>query len=111
MADSSVIPDDKMTASSFVGDNNPAYGRLNYENRAWCAEDDEWLQVDLIKAIEVCGVAIQAGKKAHLGSPIQPHGIIFKLLYSSDGHTWTPYDYGDGTTVVRWIFIINAKLN
>ena len=94
-----------MTASSrYSNDDYPYYGRLHGSRGfGWCAADSDstpWLQVDLGKAFEVCGVAIQ-------GSSGFPEWVTdFKLSYSSDGITWTTYKYEYGTEVVRFPFYL-----
>ena len=73
----------------------PAYGRLN-GNRGdgWCAKEanrnDDWLQVDLGKTIQVCAVATQGDRNGNEWT------TDFKLSYSSDGNSWTTYKDADG---------------
>ena len=74
-----------------------AYGQLNDDRGfGWCAKEpgrnDDWLQVDLGKPVEVCGLATQGGNtwvKA------------FKLFYSFDGKSWKTYRDVSDTDAVR----------
>ena len=100
--DSSKIPDSQLTASSQYGTGHkPAYGRLN-GNRGdgWCAEkadrNDDWLQVDLGKRIQVCAIATQGDRDGDEWT------TDFKLSYSSDGNLWTSYKDADGKEKVRF---------
>ena len=76
-----------------------AYGRLN-GNRGdgWCAQKaamkDDWLQVDLGKSIEACGLATQGDRNG------SKWVTAFKLSYSSDGTNWNAY----GADMVRFNF-------
>ncbi|KAL9954064.1 hypothetical protein ACROYT_G041555 [Oculina patagonica] len=99
VADQSTIPDNQMTASSRYGNNyQAAYGRLHGDRGdGWCAKEpnrtDDWLQVDLRKVFQVCGVATQ-GDRNHDDN----HEWVtdFKLSFSPDGSTWTTYKDGNG---------------
>ena len=104
-----IIPDNQMNASSQFGDKfQQAYGRL-YGNRGdgWCAKEpnrtDDWLQVDLGKRTQLCAAATQGDRN---GNEWVTH---FKLSYSSDGNTWTTYQYGNGSEVVRSYCISSKK--
>ncbi|KAL9969150.1 hypothetical protein ACROYT_G021326 [Oculina patagonica] len=104
VANSGIIPDKQMTASSYYSARyKPGYGRLHY-NRAdgWCTstpgKTGEWLQVDLGKLFLVCGVATQ-GDSIHDGVP--EWVTDFKLAYSLDGRTWTTYKDANGNEVVK----------
>ncbi|KAL9953929.1 hypothetical protein ACROYT_G041405 [Oculina patagonica] len=97
-----VIPDDHMTASSYV-DNpfQPAYGRLHgSRGDGWCAStassNEEWLQVDLGKTFQVCGVATQGDGHYDVHNSWVTD---FKLSFSSDGNTWTYYKDHNGADV------------
>ena len=102
ISDTSVIPDSRLTASSYYDvEFQPAYGRLN-GNRGdgWCASEpsrtDDWLQVDLAKTFQVCAIATQ-------GDTSGDEWITdLKLSYSSDGNTWTTYKDSNNTEVVRF---------
>ena len=85
-----------MSASSYYSSRYyPYYGRLN-GNRGdgWCAarkrETTDWLQVDLAKTTEVCGVATQGDINGSEWT------IDFKLSFSADGLSWTTYLDIDG---------------
>ena len=84
-----------MTASSYLGDKIPAYGRLFHH--AWCAGNNnksDWLQVDLGKEFYVGAVVTQGG--SHHNSSTTD----FKLLYSGDEQTWKTYQNRNGGEVV-----------
>ena len=90
-----------MTASSIYDqDNQAAYGRLHGDKR-WCAKEgksnNEWLQVDLRKSIQACGLATQ-------GDRVRTHEWLkaFKLSYSSDGANWETYRDENGAEMVRF---------
>ena len=65
----------------------------------WCAKEgtrnDDWLQVDFRKTVQVCTVATQGDINGNEWT------TVFKLSYSSDGNTWTTYKYANGTKEVR----------
>ena len=76
-----------------------AYGRLNDDRGdGWCAQaaarNDDWLQVDLGKSIEACGLATQGDRDGN------DWVTAFKLSYSCDGTNWTTY----GSDMVRYNF-------
>ena len=63
VADPAIIPDNHMTASTeYDSYYAAAKGRLN-GNNAWCASSccgsQDWLQVDLGKTTEICGIDTQ----------------------------------------------------
>ena len=101
-----------MTASSQFGTGyQPAYGRLN-GNRGdgWCAKEanrnDDWLQIDLGKMIEVCALATQGDRNGNEWT------TAFKLSYSTDGNSWTPYKDANSAEVVRYISVFaNHRIN
>ena len=110
ISDISKIPDSRLTASSQYGTRfQPAYGRLN-GNRGdgWCAKkadrNDDWLQVDLGKTIQVCAVATQGDRNGNEWT------TDFKLSYSSDGNSWTTYKNADGTKKVNRTFVNKFKI-
>ena len=82
-----------MTASTYYTSSyQPAYGRLHYnEGDGWCTRtpgrNDEWLQVDLGKLFEVCGVATQGDRGSYDGRA--EWVTAFKLSYTQDGKYWT----------------------
>ena len=94
-----------MTASSQFGTGyQAAYGRLN-GNRGdgWCAKEanknDDWLQVDLGKMIEVCALATQGDRNGN------EWVTAFKLSYSSDAQNWTSYKDANDVEVVRSVLL------
>lgn len=104
VASPSIIPDNQMTASTYLMYiNSPHYGRLNdIRGDAWCAQSSsgaqDWLQVDLGKTVEICGVATQGNIK-------DPKYWVtkFKLAYSSDGGGWNTYRDTHGMEVVSGV--------
>ena len=106
VANQSVIPDNQMKASSFYHSpgvyDAPHYGRL-HGNRGdgWCASTgngNDWLQVDLGKIFQLCGVATQGDGDSGFGDEWVTD---FKLSYSSNEKNWTIIEDGNGTEVVR----------
>ena len=93
----SIIPDNQMSASSQYNHSyQAAYGRLNGgRGNGWCARqagrNDDWLEVDLGKSIEACGLATQGDRNE------SKWVTAFKLSYSSDGTNWNTY----GADMVR----------
>ena len=82
-----IIPDNHVTASPV----HPAYGRL-YGDRGGMdggpLEADmthDWLQVDLGKTFQVCGVATQGDRDGN------EWVTDFKVSHSSDGNTWKSF--------------------
>ena len=94
-----------MTASSQYGTGyQAAYGRLNDDRGdGWCAKEagrnDDWLQVDLGKAILVCALATQGDRNGN------EWVTAFKLSYSSDAQIWTPYKDVNDVEVVRSVLV------
>ena len=90
-----------MSASSQYGDfYQAAYGRLNGgRGDGWCAKErrrnDDWLQVDLGKPVEVCALATQGDIDG------DEWVKAFKLFYSSNGTNWETYKDANGNEVVR----------
>ena len=102
VADKDIVPNGKMTASSIhPKDSFASYARLRgNEGYGWCSyeccESDEWLQVDIGRTVEICGIATQ-------GSPKGQFWVEdFKFSYSTDGSSWTTYQDPEGTEMVRW---------
>ena len=97
-----------MTASSLHRDSQAAYGRLN-GNRGdgWCTKEadknNEWLQIDLGKRFDVCGVETQGDINGN------EWVTDFKISYLSDGRIWIPYKDGD-EDVVRSELLFLHKL-
>ena len=105
VADHNTIPDNQMTASTYHSYSySPYYGRLNgTRGYGWCAStccgSTEWLQVDLGKTFELCGVATQGYRGGG------PYVTDFKLNYSVDGSSWTTYLNTDSSEMVRFYFM------
>jgi len=109
VADPGIIPDNQISASSYYRSYYsyylPYYGRLNgTRGKGWCASsccyNQDWLQVDLGRTIEVCGVATQG----HRGRGRNSVVTDFKLSYSFDGNVWTTYLDTNSTPKVRFEF-------
>ena len=105
-----ILPDSQMTASSTRGDlYEAANGRLRFARYdwrpSWCSKEansnNDWLQVDLGKTFQVCGVATQ-GNNDEWYEKTYEWTSAFKLSYSSDGNTWTTYKDANGQEVVRF---------
>ena len=92
-----------MTASSIYSQNDQAaYGRLNGDRGdGWCSSqagsNNEWLQVDIGKFIEACGLVTQGNIRAGLWVK------AFKVSYSSDGANWETYRDESGAEMVRFV--------
>ena len=104
-----IIPDNHLTASSqYPGDKyQPANGRLH--GRGWCAEEadrnDDWLQVDFGKTVQVCAVATQGDVSGN------DWVTDFKLSFSTDGNNWKTIKDRNGSDVVRIVFSSYTKYN
>ena len=102
IASPSIILDSQITASSIFNPSNmAAYGRLNGDRGdGWCINEagrnDEWLQVDLGKSIQACGLATQGDING------DEWVKAFKLSYSSDGANWETYRDESGAEMVRF---------
>ena len=105
----SIIRDYQMSASSHYDiDNLAAYGRLNGDRGdGWCAKkserNDEWLQVDLGKPVEVGGLATQGDINGNEWVK------AFKLSYSYNGTRWKNYQDASSIDVVRRNLINKLK--
>ena len=87
----------------------PAYGRLNdVRGDGWCAKEldrtDDWLQVDLGKIFEVCGVATQGDANGN------EWVINFTLSYSFTGSNYQTYNDSNGVKMVRFYYIYRTVL-
>ena len=97
-----IIPDNQMSASSQAGSGwQAAYGRLNGDRGdGWCAKqpgrNDDWLQVDLGKPVEVCALATQGDING------DEWVKAFKISHSYNGRNWKTYEDASGTEVVRY---------
>ena len=100
-----IIFDRQMTASSIYNPSTKAaYGRLNDERGdGWCSlvakSNAEWLQVDIGKTIQACGLATQGGVPSTRREWVKD----FKLDYSFDGENWKNYRDENGEEMVRFI--------
>ena len=111
VANSSIIPDNQMSASTQYNDSQAAYGRLNYNRGGWCAREanrtDDWLQVDFNRTVQVCGVATQGYNDGENSAWVES----FELSFSSDEKTWTTYEDADEEMVrCKLLYIIQVKL-
>ena len=92
VADRNIIPDSRMTASTFFDNRyHPYYGRL-HENRGygmWCtkttSDRTDYLQVDMGAVRSVCAVATQGYRAGSMWI------TSYKLHLSTDGVTWNTY--------------------
>ena len=97
VSDSSVISDQRFSASSSLSGRSPSDGRLKGSN-AWIPATDsnnnDFLQIDLGSVYFVCGVATQ-------GNPNNDHWTkTYKIETSRDNVVWTFYSEG-GSEKVR----------
>ena len=102
MSDSSVISDQRFSASSSLSGRSPSNGRLNGSN-AWIPatdnNNDDFLQIDLGSLLFVCGVATQ-------GNPNNDHWTnTYKIETSLDNVLWTFYSEG-GSEKVRPVLLL-----
>lgn len=99
------IPDEQVSASSFIKGHHPSQGRLNNEVKqvngstlwgSWCAKTDDvfqYIQVDLKKVRNISGVATQ-------GSSMGTWVTEYTLNYSLDGLLWETYSNHSGKAKV-----------
>lgn len=94
-----------MTASSeYSGSYKAYFGRLNgTRGDGWCSAtsngNSDWLQIDFGKIIQVCSVATQGDINNNEWT------TDFKLSFSTDGNSWTPYKDENNKEVVRAYFV------
>ena len=108
VVDPIIIHDNQMSATSYYDKSygyHPAHhGRLNTLS-SWCSRradgSQDWLQVDLGKTFELCGVATQGNGNGKYDEWVTK----FKLSYSADGSNWTTYLDTDGSQLVRHGFV------
>ena len=108
VADPGIIRANQMTTTSYYhaydGYHPAHYGRLNTDS-SWCSENEDgshdWLQVDLGKTFELCGVATRGNGNGRFDEWVTK----FKLSYSADESSWTTYLDTDGSQLVRHGFI------
>lgn len=93
VADRNIIPDSRMTASTYHHSwYYPYFGRLHESRKhgAWCpktkSDRTDYLQVDIGKVYSVCAVATQGGR-----SYITERITSYKLQLSIDGIAWESY--------------------
>ena len=103
-----------MTASSYTTSSYSSYraynGRLHdTRGDAWCTavqnSNNDWLQVDFAKTVQVCAVATQGDVNGN------EWVTDFKLSYSSDGNNWTLYKDTNGVEQVKCVDILLVKCN
>ena len=91
VADRNIIPDSRITASTFLSSYFPYYGRLheNRGNGGWCtrtsSDRTDYLQVDMGTVRSVCAVATQGLRAGSAWT------TSYKLHLSTDGVTWNIY--------------------
>ncbi|XP_068747255.1 venom prothrombin activator omicarin-C non-catalytic subunit-like [Montipora capricornis] len=100
VADSSIIGNDQMTASSHLHMSRASWGRLNSSGVVgWMASTSnslfDWLQIDFERTVQVCAVETQGG-----GLNGKAWVIDFYLSFSSDGASWSNSTYENGTQVI-----------
>lgn len=93
VADRNIIPDSRMTASTYHNSwYYPYFGRLHESRKhgAWCpqtkSDRTDYLQVDIGKVYSVCAVATQGGRRS-----ITERITSYKLQLSIDGIAWESY--------------------
>jgi len=96
VSDISVIPDQKFSASSYLGGHGPPDGRLEGSN-AWIPatnnDNNDFLQIDLGSLYFVCGVATQ-------GNPTNDYWTkTYKIKTSLDNDVWAFYSEGGSEKV------------
>jgi len=105
-----IIPDNQMTASSYTTTNPSSCrahnGRLNdTRGDGWCSEvpdsNNDWLQIDFKRIIQVCAVATQGDVRGN------EWVTDFKLSYSSVGNVWTTYKDVNGADQVTCRYLIS----
>ena len=113
VADINVIPDNRMTASTYFDDGHyPFYGRLNGTrgDGAWGpktgSNKTDYLQVDMGAVYSVCAVETQGEWSGDYWTK------SFKLQFSSDNATWQSYKEHNTekvSTIIRGTFVM-AKM-
>ena len=91
VSDSSVISDQRFSASSSLSGRSPSDGRLNGSN-AWIPatnnDNNDFLQIDLGSLYFVCGVATQGNPNNYYWTK------TYKIETSLDNVVWTFYSEG-----------------
>lgn len=91
VSNTGIILDSQITATSEYSSSYKAYyGRLHgSRGDGWCSRvsntNNEWLQIDFRKTIQICGVATQGDVNGDEWT------TIFKLSFSTDGNSWKTY--------------------
>ena len=91
VSNTGIILDSQMTASSeYSSSYKPYYGRLHgTRGDGWCSRpsnsNNDWLQIDFGKTIQVCAVATMGDVNGDEWT------TVFKLSFSTDGNTWKIY--------------------
>ena len=105
VADRNIMPDARLTASTFHSRlQYPYYARLN-ENRgrrAWCpktsSDRTDYLQVDMGAVRFVCAVATQGERTG------SNWATSYKVYLSTDGVTWNAYKEDNAEKVNKLMF-------
>ena len=96
VSDSSVILDQRFSASSSLSGRSPSDGRLNGSN-AWIPatnnDNNDFLQIDLGSLYFVCGVATQGNPNGNDWTK------TYKIKTSLDNVVWTFYSEGGSEKV------------
>jgi len=91
VSNTGIILDSQITASSeYSSSYKPYYGRLHgTRGDGWCSKasnnNNDWLQIDFGKTIQVCAVATMGDVNGDEWT------TVFKLSFSTDGNTWKMY--------------------
>jgi len=91
VSNTGIILDSQITATSEYSSSYKAYyGRLHgSRGDGWCSRvsntNNEWLQIDFRKTIQICGVATQGDVNGDEWT------TVFKLSFSTDGNSWKTY--------------------
>jgi len=91
VSNTGIILDSQIAASSeFSSSYKPYYGRVHgTRGDGWCSRlsssNNDWLQIDFGKTIQVCGVATMGDVNGNEWT------TVFKLSFSTDGNTWKMY--------------------
>ena len=102
-----MLPDNQMTASSYFATGYRVYNGRLHDTRGdgWCSavpdSNNDWLQIDFARIIQVCAVATQGDVNGN------EWVTDFKLSYSSDGHSWETYKDANGADQVTYRYLIS----
>ena len=110
VGDRNIIPDVRITASTYYDSNYYSYyGRLNGTRGygAWCptttSDRTDYLQVDMGAVHSVCAVATQ-GEIA-----LSEWTTSYQLHLSTDGVTWNSYKENNADKVTKIIIILLSR--